>query len=255
MLIFVTFYVLGKVVDKTLDLKGSSNIAENQERKDYMEEELRILTEEERIEQIKQQHAYQLNVLEHVRTFMLMGYDTPDIYEALRSLRFTVSEDQLQFYRDFINDRRTKSIREINDELFKFLWEIEPPETAEEGKEDTEQTQEQPLEQYAMRVVFLNLLTDRIDFIASVLRQGKELDKVAMVNLGYEPYYVETLMNIIEKNPEKTSREMAGEAYRILYQEAKHAEPFMYCVDRMDIAGMLMASRERIEIALGMEEE
>ena len=218
-------------------------------------EELKMLTEEEREKQIKQQHEYQLNLLEHVRTFMLMGYDTKDTYEALRALRFTVSEDQIGFYRDWINDRRMKNIREINDELFRFLWEEDPPVTASEGKEDTTETQKQSIEQYAMRVVFLNLLTDRIDFIASVLRRGKELDKVAMVNLGYEPYYVEILVNIIEKNPEATSREMAGEAYRILYQEAEHAEPFMYCVDRMDIAGMLMASRERVEIALGMEEE
>ena len=72
---------------------------------------MRILTEEEREEQKKQQHEYQLNVLEHVRTFMLMGYDTPDIYEALRALRFTVSEDQIGFYRDWINDRSTKNIR------------------------------------------------------------------------------------------------------------------------------------------------
>ena len=219
-------------------------------------EELRLLTEEEREEQIRQQHEYQLNVLEHVRTFMLMGYNTPDIYEALRALRFTVSEDQIEFYGDWINDRRMKNIREINDELFRFLWEEDPPkQEPEEGKEDTTETQKQPVEQYAMRVVFLNLLTDRIDFIASVLRRGKELDKMAMVNLGYEPYYVETLVNIIEKNPEQTSREMAGEAYRVLYQAAEHTEPFMYCVDRMDIAGMLMASRERTEIALGMEEE
>lgn len=214
------------------------------------------MTEEEREQQVKQQHEYQLNLLEHVRTFMLMGYDTKDIYEALRALHFTVSEDQLQFYRDWINDRRTRSIKEINDELFQFLYEIEPPKHEPEGeKEDTTETQKQPVEQYAMRVVFLNLLTDRIDFIASILRRGKELDRMAMVNLGYEPYYVETLVNIIEKNPEKTSREMAGEAYRILYQETEHEESFMYCVDRMDIAGMLMASRERTEIALGMEDE
>lgn len=221
-----------------------------------MEEELKLLTEEERQERILQQYEYQLNLLEHVRTFMLMGYETPDIYEVLKSLRFTVSREQIDFFCEYINDRKKQTIQEINAELFKFLYEIDPPEMwkPEPESEPKKQFEKEAVSSYMCRIVVLNLLVDRIDYLKSVLKAGG-FDMVHFINAGYDTCYVETMKQVIEENPKMHSRDIARRVYKILYRDAKHMEGFIYSIDKLDFWDMIHTCREKWQTARKQHEK
>ena len=66
--------------------------------KEKKEIEAPIMTEEEREERIRQEYKYQQDLLELVRTFMLMGYSWSDIFEAVKSLHYAVAKEQIDFY-------------------------------------------------------------------------------------------------------------------------------------------------------------
>lgn len=200
--------------------------------------ELPIMTEAEREERIRQEYKYQQDLLELVRTFLLMGYERADIFEALRSLKYEVAETQIDFYCEYISDRKMKTIQEINAELFHFLWEIEPPELPEPEPKQEKQYQKEAVSSYMCRIVVLNLLVDRIDYLKSVLNAGcfKMTD---FISVGYDACYVETMKRAIEENTGEHSRDVAKEVYKILYQEAKHMEGYIYSIDKRDFWTML----------------
>jgi hypothetical protein len=222
-----------------------------------------MMTEEEREAMTRQQYLHQLDMLRTVNTFLLMGYgkDIKGIYEGMRALHYICSEDQIDFYCEFIGTHKGETIQEINDALWRFLWETEPPEIPEEKEpEKPKQNKKKSIEEYAVWVVFNNLLIDRIAYLKSLMKGGYTFGegwKEHWVNCGYDPYYIQTLRGIIEDNPNATTREQAQEAYRILYQEKPHEPPYLYTCDRIDIEAVMRASRERTREILGkkMEED
>lgn len=214
--------------------------------KERKEMEVPLMSEEEKDERIRQEYKYQQNLLELVRTFMLMGYSRSDIFEAVKSLKYEVSETQIDFYCEFISDRKDKkTIQEINAELFRFLWEIEPPKLPEDPEPEKPETRK-PVESYLCRIVILNLLKDRVEYLISVLNAG-HFEMTHFINAGYDTHYVETMKTIIEKNPEMHSRDIAKEVYRILYQEEKHKEGVLFSIDKIDFVGMFEACRDKYE--------
>lgn len=204
--------------------------------------ELPVMTEEEREERIRQEYKYQQDLLELCKTFLLMGYERSDIFEALKSLKYEVAETQVDFYCEYITDRPQETIQEINANLWKFLWEIEPPEMPEPEPKPEKQYQEEAVSSYMCRIVVLNLLVDRIDYLKSVLKAGcfKMAD---FISVGYDACYVQTMKTAIEENPGKHSRDIAKEVYRILYQEAKHMEGYIYSIDKRDFWSMIEVCR------------
>ena len=160
--------------------------------KEKKEIEAPIMTEEEREERIRQEYKYQQDLLELVRTFMLMGYSWSDIFEAVKSLHYAVAKEQIDFYCGYIEERKLKTIQEINAELFKFLWELDPPEMPEPESKAEKQYQKEAVSSYMCRIVVLNLLKDRIEYLQSVLSAGcfKMTD---FINVGYDTKYVETM--------------------------------------------------------------
>lgn len=228
-----------------------------------VEEYEKQMTEEEREQMTRQQYLHQLDILRSVNTFLLMGYgkDIKGIYEGMRALHYICSEDQVAFYCEFINshNRDGETIREINDALWKFLWETEVPEIPDEKEpEKPKQNKEKSIEEYAVWVVFNNLLIDRIAYLKSLMKNGYEFGegwKEHWVACGYDPHYIQTLRGIIEDNPNATTREQAQEAYRILYQEKPHEPPYLYTCDRIDIEGIMMESRKRTRELLGKKIE
>ncbi len=215
-----------------------------------MEEERKIeehmLTEEERLEHQRQEFKYQQNLLELCRTFMLMGYEKSDIFEAIKALRYEVSETQIEFYCDYINDRKdTKTIQEINADLWRFLWELEPPEMPAEPEQEPKQEEKYPREavsSYMCQIVVLNLLIDRIDYLRSVLNAGcfKMTD---FIDVGYDTKYVETMKKVIEENPQMHTRDIARRVYHTLYVDAKHMCGFFYSIDKRDFWDLRDACR------------
>ncbi len=194
-----------------------------------------MLTEEERLERQRQEFKYQQNLLELCRTFMLMGYSQNDTFEAVRALHYEVSETQIAFYCDYINDRKGKlTIREINEELWKFLWEIEPPPMPQEPEPKQEKTYpKEAVSSYMCQIVVLNLLIDRIDYLRSVL--NAECFKMThFIDAGYDTKYVETMKRVIEENPEMHTRDIARRVYHELYIDAKHMCGFFYSIDKRD---------------------
>lgn len=218
------------------------------------------MTEEEREAMTVQQYQHQLDILRTVNTFLLMGYgsDIKGIYEGVRALHYICSEDQIAFYCEFINSHNNtgETIREINDALWRFLWETEPPSVEEEKPVKEPEKKKKPIEEYAVWVVFNNLLIDRIAYLKSLMKNGYEFGegwKEHWVACGYDPYYIQTLRGIIENNPNATTREQAQEAYGILYQEKPHEPPYLYTCDRIDIEGIMMESRKRTREVLGKQ--
>lgn len=217
-----------------------------------------MMTEEEREAMYLQQYQHQLDMLRCVNTFLLMGYekDVKGIYEGMKAMHYAVSEDQLSFYCEYI-ESHSGTIKEINDDLWRFLWETEPPEIPEETEpEKPKQNKKKSIEEYAVWVVFNNLLIDRIAYLKSLMNNGYTFGegwKEHWVNCGYDPYYIQTLRGIIEDMPNATTREQAQEAYRILYQEKPHEPPYLYTCDRIDIEGIMMESRRRTREVLGKE--
>lgn len=204
-----------------------------------------LLTEEERQERVQQKFKYQQDLLELVRTFMLMGYEKSDIFSALRSLRYEVAETQIEFYCEYINDRKDKlTIREINEELWKFLWEIDPPEIPEPEPKPEKQYPKEAVSSYMCRIVVLNLLVDRIDYLKSVLRANC-FEMTHFISAGYDACYVETMKKAIEDSPERHSRDIAKQVYQELYVDAKHMDGFIYSIDKLDFWGMIHASRDK----------
>lgn len=221
-----------------------------------------MMTEEEREQMTRQQYLHQLDMLRTINTFLLMGYgsDVKGIYEGMRALHYIVSEDQVAFYCEFIgahNNTGGETIQEINDALWKFLWEMDPPEVEKETEEEKpKQNKKKSIEEYALWVVFNNLLIDRIAYLKSLMNNGYTFGegwKEHWVNCGYDPYYIQTLRGIIEDYPNATTREQAQEAYRILYQEKPHEPPYLYTCDRIDIEGIMKESRRRTREVLGKE--
>ncbi len=221
------------------------------------EEYENMMTEEEREAMNRQQYLHQLDMLRTVNTFLLMGYekDVKGIYEGMRAMHYICSEDQVAFYCEFINNHKLQSIDKTNDALWRFLWETEPPEVEEEKEpEKPKQNKKKSIEEYAVWVVFNNLLIDRIAYLKSLMSNGYTFGegwKEHWVNCGYDPHYIQTLRGIIEDMPEATTREQAQEAYRILYQEKPHEPPFLYTCDRIDIEGIMKESRRRTREILG----
>ena len=205
-----------------------------------------LLTEEERQERIRQRYRSQLKTIETVRAFMLMGYSQKDIYDAMRSLHFIISEDQIEFYCNFIEGHTGQTIQEINDDLWRFLWEIEPPALPEPEPKPKKPDTRKPVEEYLCRIVILNLLKDRVEYLISVLNAGC-FEMVHFINAGYDTHYVETMKTIIEKNPEMHSRDVAKEVYRILYQDEKHEDGVLFSIDKIDFIGMFEACREKCQ--------
>lgn len=226
----------GKEGDNSKEKKQWGVIEKYKERMVKMKElekELPIMTEEERLERQRQEFKYQQNLLELCRTFQLMGYEKSDIFEGLRSLRFEVSEDQTDFYCNFIEEHKSQSIREINADLWRFLWEIEPPEMPVEPEQEEKPYPREAVSSYMCQIVVLNLLIDRIDYLRSVLNAGC-FKMTHFIDVGYDTKYVETMKRIIEENPEMHTRDIARRVYHELYVVAKHMCGFFYSIDKRD---------------------
>lgn len=192
-----------------------------------------MLTEEERLERQRQEFKHQQNLLELCRTFMLMGYEKKDIFESIKALKYTVAQEQIDFYCEYINDRKLKTIQEINEELWKFLWELEPPEMPEESEPEEKPYPKEAVSSYMCQIVVLNLLIDRIDYLRSVLNAGcfKMTD---FIDVGYDTKYVETMKKVIEENPQMHTRDIARRVYHTLYIDAKHMCGYFYSIDKRD---------------------
>lgn len=212
-----------------------------------VEEYEREMSEEEREAMYRQQYLHQLDMLRSVNTFLLMGYgsDIKGIYEGMRAMHYIVSEDQIGFYCEYI-ESHSGTITEINDSLWTFLWDIPVPELPEPEEKESEEKpyRKKSIQSYMCRIVVLNLLVDRIDYLKSVLKANR-FEMTHFINAGYDTCYVETMKQVIEENPEAHSRDIARRVYRILYQEAKHMEGFIYSIDKLDFWGMIHACREK----------
>lgn len=202
-----------------------------------MEEERNIeepmLTEEERLERQRQEFKYQQNLLELCRTFQLMGYEKKDIFESIKALRYEVSETQIEFYCDYINDRKLKSTQDINRDLWHFLWELDPPPMPEPEPKQEKKYPKEAVSSYMCQIVVLNLLIDRIDYLRSVLNAGC-FKMTHFIDAGYDTKYVETMKRVIEENPEMHTRDIARRVYHELYIDAKHMCGFFYSIDKRD---------------------
>lgn len=210
------------------------------------EEYERNMTEEEREQVVRQQYLHQLDMLRSVNTFLLMGYgsDIKGIYEGMRAMHYICSEDQIQFYCDFINSHKMQSISETNDALWQFLWEMPTPILPEPEPKPEKQYPKEAVSSYMCRIVVLNLLVDRIDYLKSVLNAGC-FDMCHFINAGYDACYVETMKKAIEEDPKKHSRNIAQQVYQELYVEAKHMEGFIYSIDKLDFWDMIHTCREK----------
>lgn len=221
------------------------------------------MTEEQREQALVRAFRRQRDYIEQCKVFRLMGYSVEDTHEAMVALHYPDADPQkTEFVCVWIDEHKNLTLDEMNAAMWKFLWEMEPPEIpkTEEGNEDAESEQKKrlPIEEYACRVVFLNLLTDRIEYLRSLMRGGYAFEdgwKETWVNCGYEPHYIMTLRAVIEEHPGEKSRELAQIAYKILYKEELRTfdgeSGFLYCCDRIDLEGMMKASRERLREALG----
>lgn len=215
------------------------------------EEYENMMTEEEREQMMVQQFRHQLDMLTCINTFLLMGYDKDirGIYESMRALHYAVSEDQISFYCEYIESHKGESIKEINESLWRFLWETDPPELPEPEEESEEKPyRNRSVQSYMCRIVVLNLLVDRIDYLRSVLKANR-FDIVHFINAGYDTCYVETMKQVIEDNPEMHSRDIARRVYKILYRDAKHMEGFIYSIDKLDFWNMIHTCREKWQTA------
>ncbi len=217
------------------------------------------MTEEERDAMMVQQFRHQLDMLTCINTFLLMGYDKDvrGIYESMRALHYAVSEDQISFYCNYIESRKDKheTIQETNEALWRFLWETDPPEMPVEEEESKEILyRNRSVQSYMCRIVVLNLLVDRIDYLRSVLKAGR-FEMVHFINAGYDTCYVETMKQVIEENPKMHSREIARRVYKILYHDALHMVGFFYSIDKLDFWGMIHACRDKWQTARKQYEE
>lgn len=223
-----------------------------------VEEYENSMTEEEREAMYRQQFQHQLDMLRSVNTFLLMGYgdDIRGIYESMRALHFAVSEDQIQFYCNYINDHKWQSIQEINENLWRFLWEMDPPELPEPEEEESEEKpyRKKSIQSYMCRIVVLNLLVDRIDYLRSVLKANR-FEMTHFINAGYDACYVKTMKRVIEENLEVHSRDIARRVYRLLYQDAKHMDGFIYSIDKLDFWDMIHTCRDKWQTARKQYEE
>ncbi|MBQ8803235.1 MAG: hypothetical protein IJZ53_06365 [Tyzzerella sp.] len=217
-----------------------------------------MMTEEEREQMTRQQYLHQLDMLRTVNTFLLMGYgkDIKGIYEGMKALHYICSEDQIDFYCEFIGTHKGETIQEINDALWRFLWETEPPEIPEPEEEESGEKpyRKKSIQSYMCRIVVLNLLVDRIDYLRSVMKANR-FEMTHFINAGYDACYVKTMKRVIEENLEMHSRDIARRVYRLLYQDAKHMDGFIYSIDKLDFWDMIHTCRDKWQTARKQYEE